>query len=82
MELYPPSEMREGVNDNGEEAVFYISNPGHGLWAVRERLMQEGGDTGLPSLDIAEGKENEGALDQATVAAAVEEGEEAKGQPP
>lgn len=40
IERYPPSEMREGFNDNGEEDVFYISNPGLGLWAVRERLLR------------------------------------------
>lgn len=43
MERYPPSEMREGFNDNGEETVFFVSNPALGLWAVRERLMREGG---------------------------------------
>lgn len=49
IERYPPSEMREGFNDNGEETVFYVSNPALGLWAVKERLMvgegedQEGG---------------------------------------
>lgn len=41
IERYPPSEMREGFNDNGDETVYYISNPGLGLWAVRERLMQD-----------------------------------------
>lgn len=51
IERYPPSEMREGFNDNGEEDVFYVSNPALGLWAVRERLMrdgegEEGGDAG------------------------------------
>lgn len=46
IERYPPSEMREGFNDNGEETVFYISNPALGLWAVRERLMLEGGGAG------------------------------------
>lgn len=44
IERYPPSEMREGFNDNGEETVFYVSNPALGLWAVRERLMLEGED--------------------------------------
>lgn len=43
IERYPPSEMREGLNDNGEETVFFISNPGHGLWMAKERLMQEHG---------------------------------------
>lgn len=42
MERYPPSEMREGFNDNGDETVFFVSNPALGLWAVRERLMREG----------------------------------------
>eukprot|EP00904_Undaria_pinnatifida_P003483 jgi/Undpi1/13135/HiC_scaffold_8.g02797.m1 len=44
IERYPPSEMREGFNDNGEETVFYVSNPALGLWAVRERLMVEEGE--------------------------------------
>ncbi|CAM9557834.1 unnamed protein product, partial [Ectocarpus sp. 13 AM-2016] len=44
MERYPPSEMREGFNDNGEETVFFVSNPALGLWAVRDRLMREGED--------------------------------------
>lgn len=44
MERYPPSEMREGFNDNGEETVFFVSNPALGLWAVKERLMREEGD--------------------------------------
>ena len=44
IERYPPSEMREGFNDNGEETVFYVSNPALGLWAVRERLMAEEGE--------------------------------------
>ncbi|CAN0349873.1 unnamed protein product, partial [Ectocarpus sp. 8 AP-2014] len=46
MERYPPSEMREGFNDNGEETVFFVSNPALGLWAVRDRLMREGEDQG------------------------------------
>lgn len=46
MERYPPSEMREGFNDNGEETVFFVSNPALGLWAVRDRLMREGEDEG------------------------------------
>lgn len=44
MERYPPSEMRDGFNDNGEETVYYISNPAVGLWAVKERLMREDGE--------------------------------------
>lgn len=47
IERYPPSEMREGFNDNGEETVFYISNPGLGLWAYRGRLTQEGEEWGV-----------------------------------
>lgn len=45
IERYPPSEMREGFNDNGDETVFFVSNPALGLWAVRERLMGEGADS-------------------------------------
>ena len=41
MERYPPSEMRDGFNDNGEETVFFVSNPALGLWAVKDRLMRE-----------------------------------------
>lgn len=44
IERYPPSEMREGFNDNGEETVFYVSNPALGLWAVKERLLVEEGE--------------------------------------
>lgn len=44
MERYPPSEMRDGFNDNGEETVFYVSNPALGLWAVKEHLMREDGE--------------------------------------
>ena len=40
MERYDPSKLRDGHNrlPDGEE-IFYISNPGLGLWAERERMV-------------------------------------------
>lgn len=37
---YNPEKLKDGYNsmDNGEE-IFYISNPGLGLWASKERLV-------------------------------------------
>lgn len=37
---YPPNRMKEGFNqmDDGEE-VYYISNPGLGLWAWKEKFQ-------------------------------------------
>lgn len=62
IERYPPSEMREGFNDNGEETVFYVSNPALGLWAVRERLLRDGeGEEGGAAVVGA------GGAEQATV---------------
>lgn len=39
MKKYPPNRMKEGFNptDDGEE-VYYISNPGLGLWAWKEKF--------------------------------------------
>lgn len=40
LEKYPPDRMKEGFNrmDDGEE-VYYISNPGLGLWAWKEKFQ-------------------------------------------
>ncbi|MEF8844846.1 MAG: lactate racemase domain-containing protein [Bacteroidales bacterium] len=40
LEKYPPDRMKEGYNQmkNGEE-VYYISNPGLGLWAWKEKFQ-------------------------------------------
>lgn len=39
---YDPARLKDGVNvlPDGEE-IFYISNPAVGLWAVRERFMEQ-----------------------------------------
>ncbi|MFW6101886.1 MAG: hypothetical protein ACOC90_10920 [Bacteroidota bacterium] len=41
MEKYPPERMTEGFNrmDDGEE-VYFISNPGLGLWAWKEKFQE------------------------------------------
>jgi nickel-dependent lactate racemase len=40
LKKYPPDSMKEGFNrmDDGEE-VYYISNPGLGLWAWKEKFQ-------------------------------------------
>lgn len=63
IERYPPSEMREGFNDNGDETVFYVSNPALGLWAVRERLLRDGEDEERGAVG-AEDKEEQGIVDE------------------
>ncbi len=35
---YDPKMLRDGWNHLGGEDVFYVSNPGLGLWAVRDRF--------------------------------------------
>ena len=37
-ERYDPKILRDGWNHLGGEDVFYVSNPGLGLWAVRDRF--------------------------------------------
>jgi hypothetical protein len=37
---YNPQTLRYGNNRVGGEEVFYISNPGLGLWAYRDKLLQ------------------------------------------
>jgi nickel-dependent lactate racemase len=41
MARYRPAELVDGYNTVGGEEVFFISNPGLGLWACRGRLPQE-----------------------------------------
>ena len=39
MEKYPPQRMKEGYNKMADgEQVYYISNPGAGLWAWKEKF--------------------------------------------
>lgn len=35
---YDPANLRDGWNDVSGEEVFYVSNPGLGLWGVKERF--------------------------------------------
>ena len=37
-QTYDPAKLKDGWNDVGGEEVFYVSNPGLGLWAFGERL--------------------------------------------
>ena len=37
-QTYDPAKLKDGWNDVGGEEVFYVSNPGLGLWAYGERL--------------------------------------------
>jgi len=46
---YDPARLRDGWNDVGGEHVFFISNPGLGLWALRSHFA------GLGSNESAEG---------------------------
>jgi len=42
LKLYNPKELKDGFNtlSNGEE-IFYISNPALGLWAYKDRFLEE-----------------------------------------
>jgi hypothetical protein len=42
LELYNPKKLQEGYNCVAGEEVFYISNPGLGLWAYGEKLQAGG----------------------------------------
>ena len=35
---YDPAKLRDGFNTVGHEEIFFISNPGLGLWAHRDRF--------------------------------------------
>ena len=35
---YDPTKLKDGWNEVGGEEVFFVSNPGLGLWGVRERF--------------------------------------------
>ena len=41
MKKYNPAKLKDGFNQDGNEAVFYISNFALGLWAHSDRLMQK-----------------------------------------
>jgi hypothetical protein len=36
---YDPAKLKDGWNSVDEDEVFFISNPGLGLWAFRERFV-------------------------------------------
>lgn len=38
LELYNPRKLRHGANTVNDEEIFFIANPGLGLWAHRSRL--------------------------------------------
>ncbi len=38
MKLYDPGKLEDGFNDVNGEEVYYISNPGLGLWATKDRF--------------------------------------------
>jgi hypothetical protein len=38
MQLYGPAKLREGWNTVQGEEIFFIGNPGLGLWAAKERF--------------------------------------------
>jgi len=37
---YDPAKLRDGYNTVSGEEIFYVSNPGLGLWSVKERFQQ------------------------------------------
>ncbi|MFA5251949.1 MAG: lactate racemase domain-containing protein [Phycisphaerae bacterium] len=41
MEKYNPQKLKDGFNTVGGEEIFFISNPGLGLWSWREKFKQE-----------------------------------------
>jgi nickel-dependent lactate racemase len=43
---YDPGKLRQGYNRVQDEDVFFVGNPGLGLWAYRGKLLDEG--CGLP----------------------------------
>jgi hypothetical protein len=38
---YNPQKLRQGYNNVNGEDVFFIANPGLGLWAYREKLLRD-----------------------------------------
>jgi nickel-dependent lactate racemase len=40
MSQYDPAKLRDGYNTVSGEEIFYVSNPGLGLWSVKERFQQ------------------------------------------
>jgi hypothetical protein len=38
---YDPEKMRDGFNSVDGEEIFFVSNPGLGLWAHRDRFLNE-----------------------------------------
>jgi hypothetical protein len=38
---YDPQTLRQGYNQVSGEEIFFIGNPGLGLWAHRDRLRSE-----------------------------------------
>jgi hypothetical protein len=48
--LYNPQTLGHGNNRVDGEEVFFISNPGLGLWAYRGKLLRATHDLGLEEL--------------------------------
>lgn len=42
LEAYKPQTLREGYNTVAGEEIFFIGNPGKGLWALRQRFSNNG----------------------------------------
>jgi hypothetical protein len=40
MKKYNPQKLKDGFNSVGGEEIFFISNPGLGLWSWREKFKQ------------------------------------------
>ena len=38
---YDPAKLRDGYNTVAGEDIFYVSNPGLGLWATVDRYQEE-----------------------------------------
>ncbi|MHC5184176.1 MAG: D-mannonate epimerase, partial [Planctomycetota bacterium] len=41
MKKYDPEKLKEGLNTIDGEEIFYISNPGMGLWAWQEKFKSQ-----------------------------------------
>jgi hypothetical protein len=44
-ECYDPATLRDGWNEVRAESVFFISNPGLGLWALRSQFGSDPNDS-------------------------------------